>query len=63
MVLPWLGRRRSFYAGLVAERGSHSGFRAIQKIGTIQASSEIIRGIPGNMRRLNGGSRGFSKWL
>jgi hypothetical protein len=30
----------------VAIHPSHSGFRAIQKIGTIQASSGIIRGIP-----------------
>jgi hypothetical protein len=30
---------------------SHSGFRAIQKIGTIQASSGIIRGIPVQNRR------------
>jgi hypothetical protein len=33
---------------LVAIHPSHSGFRAIHKIGTIQASSAIIRGIPVN---------------
>lgn len=30
----------------LAIQTSHSGFRAIRKIGTIQASSDIIRGIP-----------------
>ena len=33
----------------VAIHPSHSGFRAIQKIGTVQASSGIIRGIPAEM--------------
>jgi hypothetical protein len=33
----------------VAIHPSRSGFQAIQKIGTIQASSGIIRGIPGKV--------------
>ncbi len=34
-------------AMLVAIHTSHSGFRAVQKIATIQVSSGFIRGIPG----------------
>jgi hypothetical protein len=41
----------------VAIHPSHSGFRAIQKIGTVQASSGIIRGIPVNMSLSSSGYR------